>query len=74
MADSLLHLTEPADFGRLLGPRKLDTNKGDYGHVLVVGGAGVRPAPQRWPGLAALRAGAGLTTVACSGAWFETRS
>ncbi len=71
MADSLLHLTEPADFGRLLGPRKVDTNKGDYGHVLVVGGAEGKTGAAEMAGIAALRAGAGLTTVACSGGRFR---
>ena len=55
MADSLLHLTEPADFGRLLGPRKVDTNKGDYGHVLVVGGAEGKTGAAEMAGIAALR-------------------
>ncbi len=34
-----LELSEPRDFAPLFQPRKRDANKGDYGHVLVVGGA-----------------------------------
>ena len=54
--------------GTLLGPRlgRRDRNahKGRHGHVLVVGGdAGMTGAP-RMAGLAALRAGAGLVSVA----------
>ena len=66
MSDVRLHLTEPADFARLLRPRASDSNKGDYGHVLVVGGAPGKTGAAEMAGLAALRAGAGLSTVASS--------
>jgi NAD(P)H-hydrate epimerase len=47
-----------------LAPRKRDTHKGDYGHILVVGGShGMAGAPCLC-GEAALRSGAGLVTVA----------
>jgi ADP-dependent NAD(P)H-hydrate dehydratase / NAD(P)H-hydrate epimerase len=72
MSDVRLHATEPADFARLLQPRPRDSNKGDYGHVLVVGGAPGKTGAAEMTGLAALRAGAGLSTVASSSAEFST--
>jgi len=48
----------------LLPPRQLDSHKGDYGRVLVIGGSrGLLGAPSLTAN-AALRAGAGLVTVA----------
>lgn len=61
-----LELSEPADFAALFQPRKRDSNKGDYGHVLVVGGAPGKSGAVAMSGLAALRIGAGLVTVACA--------
>lgn len=49
-------------------PRKMDANKGSFGHVLVVGGswgaAGAKPGAPAMASLAALRTGAGLVTAA----------
>lgn len=59
-----LNLIEPAHFARLLAPRKRDTHKGDFGHVLVIGGARGKAGAAAMSGLAALKAGAGLVTVA----------
>jgi len=61
-----LELSEPRDFAPLFQPRKRDANKGDYGHVLVVGGAPGKSGAVAMSGLAALRIGAGLVTVACA--------
>jgi ADP-dependent NAD(P)H-hydrate dehydratase / NAD(P)H-hydrate epimerase len=61
-----LELSEPRDFTPLFQPRKRDANKGDYGHVLVVGGAPGKTGSVAMSGLAALRMGAGLVTVACA--------
>jgi NAD(P)H-hydrate epimerase len=47
-------------------PRKADSNKGMYGHVLVVGGAKGKSGAPSMASLAALRAGAGLVTAAVS--------
>jgi ADP-dependent NAD(P)H-hydrate dehydratase / NAD(P)H-hydrate epimerase len=63
-----LHLSEPHDFAGLLKPRKRDSNKGMYGHVLLIGGAPGKSGAAAMAGLAALRAGAGLVSVACADA------
>lgn len=61
-----LHLSEPHDFAELLKPRQRDSNKGMYGHVLLIGGAPGKSGAAAMSGQAALRAGAGLVTVACA--------
>lgn len=61
-----LHLSEARDFAGLLKPRQRDSNKGMYGHVLVIGGAPGKSGAAAMAGLAALRAGAGLVSVACA--------
>ena len=53
--DDLLHL---------LPPRPADAHKGSFGHVLIVGGNRGMSGAVRLAGEAALRAGAGLVTVA----------
>jgi ADP-dependent NAD(P)H-hydrate dehydratase / NAD(P)H-hydrate epimerase len=52
------------DFASLIGPRSAESNKGNYGHVLVVGGSVGKAGSVAMAGMAALRAGAGLSTVA----------
>ena len=54
-----------ADFEIFAGPRKRDSNKGNFGHVLIVGGSTGKSGAAAMAGLAALRTGAGLVTVAC---------
>lgn len=63
-----LHLSEASDFAPLFQPRQRDSNKGLYGHVLVIGGAKGKSGAAAMAGLAALRAGAGLVSVACADA------
>ncbi len=46
-------------------PRPSNSNKGNFGHVLVVAGSRHKPGAAAMAGLAALHAGAGLVTVAC---------
>jgi ADP-dependent NAD(P)H-hydrate dehydratase / NAD(P)H-hydrate epimerase len=45
-------------------PRTADSNKGMYGHVLVIGGARGKAGAPSMSSLAALRSGAGLVTAA----------
>ena len=59
-----LALSEPSLFGDLFRPRVSDSNKGMYGHVLVIGGGRGKTGAAAMAGVAALRAGAGLSTVA----------
>jgi NAD(P)H-hydrate epimerase len=63
-AGAWLSLLEPAMFVELLAPRKPSGHKGTYGHVLVVAGSRGKTGAAAMAGLAALRAGAGLVTVA----------
>jgi hydroxyethylthiazole kinase-like uncharacterized protein yjeF len=67
LIESDFEVSEARDFARLFAPRRRDANKGDFGHVLVVGGAPGKTGSVAMSGLAALRAGAGLVTVASSG-------
>ena len=48
----------------LEGPRPADSNKGMYGHVLVIGGSLGKSGAPSMTSLSALRAGAGLVTAA----------
>jgi len=55
---------EPAEFSKFALPRKASGHKGDYGHVLIVAGSVGKSGAAVLAGTAALRAGAGLVTVA----------
>lgn len=59
-----LNVITAHDFAPLIGPRPADSNKGKYGHVLVVGGSVGKAGSVAMAGMSALRAGAGLATVA----------
>lgn len=63
---SSLHLNviTARDYARLIGDRPADSNKGNYGHVLIVGGSVGKAGSVAMAGKAALRAGAGLASVA----------
>ncbi len=65
-AELWLSLIEPRQFRRLLEPRPRGSHKGDFGHVLVIGGWDGRGGAAAMAGWAALKAGAGLVTVACA--------
>jgi hydroxyethylthiazole kinase-like uncharacterized protein yjeF len=65
MVSSLqLNVITARDFSQLIGSRPADSNKGIYGHVLVVGGSIGKAGSVAMAGISALRAGAGLATVA----------
>jgi hydroxyethylthiazole kinase-like uncharacterized protein yjeF len=59
-----LNVITAADLAGLIGPRVEDSNKGNYGHVLVVGGSLGKAGAAAMAGMAVLRAGGGLSTVA----------
>jgi len=59
-----LNVITARDFAPLIGPRPQESNKGNYGHVLVVGGSVGKAGSVAMAGMSALRAGAGLATVA----------
>src|SRR5580704_4603609 len=59
-----LNVITARDIGALIGPRPAESNKGNYGHVLVVGGSLGKAGAAAMAGMAVLRAGAGLSTVA----------
>jgi NAD(P)H-hydrate epimerase len=57
-------LLDEGDVAAALPPRRRTAHKGDHGHVLVIGGGPGMPGAARLAGEAALRAGAGLVTLA----------
>lgn len=59
-----LNLTTEADLRPLFSPRPANSNKGMYGHVLVVGGSFGKSGAPAMAGVGAYRSGAGLVTVA----------
>lgn len=63
-ASIYLSLSEPSLFSHLFQPRVRDSNKGLYGHALVIAGSRGKTGAAAMAGIAALRAGAGLATVA----------
>jgi NAD(P)H-hydrate epimerase len=60
-----LALITPRSIVSVFAPRVSDSNKGRFGHVLVVAGSRGKSGAAAMAGIAALRAGAGLVTVAC---------
>jgi len=59
-----LAVSGPERFADLFQPRDPGAHKGSFGHVLVIGGSKGKTGAAAMAGLAAARAGAGLTTVA----------
>ena len=66
LLESDLEVSEAHDFAALFAPRDPEAHKGNFGHVLIVGGAPGKVGAAAMAGLSALRSGAGLVTVACS--------
>ena len=59
-----LNVITAKDIADFVAPRAADSNKGSYGHVLVLGGSFGKAGSVAMSGVAALRVGAGLSTVA----------
>ena len=59
-----INLISAGDIAPLVAPRAVSANKGSFGHVLVIGGSVGKAGAVAMAGMAALRAGAGLSTVA----------
>jgi ADP-dependent NAD(P)H-hydrate dehydratase / NAD(P)H-hydrate epimerase len=59
-----LHWLEPGEFRSLPMVRKADSNKGNFGHALIVAGSVGKSGAAVLGGRAGLRVGAGLVTVA----------
>lgn len=57
-------LLDEADLALPLAPRKKNSHKGDYGHVLVIGGGAGMPGAAALTAKAAMRSGAGAVSVA----------
>lgn len=64
VSESKLNVITARDIAPLIGLRPAESNKGNYGHVLLVGGSLGKAGSVAMAGMAALRAGAGLSTVA----------
>ncbi len=62
--DFRLSLSGPPAFVHLLTPRERESNKGSFGHALIVAGGRGKTGAAALAGLGALRAGAGLVTIA----------
>lgn len=59
-----LNLITAHDFAEVIAPRPAESNKGNYGHVLVIGGSLGKAGAAAMAGIAGLRSGAGLVTAA----------
>jgi ADP-dependent NAD(P)H-hydrate dehydratase / NAD(P)H-hydrate epimerase len=59
-----LNLITAHDIAPLVGPRPAESNKGSFGHVLVLGGSLGKAGAAAMAGMSALRVGAGLSTIA----------
>lgn len=58
-------LIDRGDYYSWVGPRRKDSHKGDFGHLLIVGGNAGMSGAATLAMLAALRTGAGKVSVAC---------
>jgi ADP-dependent NAD(P)H-hydrate dehydratase / NAD(P)H-hydrate epimerase len=67
-----LNLITPREIAPLIGPRPPASNKGNFGHVLVVGGSVGKAGAAAMASIAALRVGAGLATAATAGSVLGT--
>ena len=64
VSDLKLNLTTAREVQSLFPQRPADSNKGSFGHALILGGSLGKAGAAAMSGMAALRVGAGLATVA----------
>jgi ADP-dependent NAD(P)H-hydrate dehydratase / NAD(P)H-hydrate epimerase len=64
LSDLHLNVITAHDLAPLIAPRPAESNKGNYGHVLVIGGSLGKAGAAAMAGISSLRTGAGLATVA----------
>ena len=60
-----VEVTDSGLLNVVFAPRKPDSHKGDFGHILVIGGSVGKAGAAAMAGMAALHSGAGLVTIAC---------
>ena len=65
-------VTTGAELNLAFPPRDPAAHKGDFGHILVIGGSAGKAGAAAMAGIAALRTGAGLVTVASPKSVLET--
>ncbi len=70
-AEACLLLTEPGDVAAALPRREVESHKGSFGRVLVVGGAPGTAGAAALAARGALRSGAGLVDVVCPESVYE---
>src|SRR5271156_6244256 len=58
-----LNMITARDIAPAVAPRPAESNKGSYGHVLILGGSLGKSGSVAMAGMAALRSGAGLSTI-----------
>ncbi len=63
-SEERLRRIDYAGFGKMMPPRSQSAHKGDFGHLLLIGGGPGMPGAIRLAGEAALRCGAGRVSVA----------
>lgn len=62
--DARFHLLDDSFVASVVRPRKKNTHKGTYGHTLVIGGSVGKTGAPYMAAMGAMRAGAGLSTIA----------
>lgn len=62
--EDFVYLIEREDIRKKLKPREVDSHKGDHGHLCIIGGSKGKAGAVIMSGMASLKTGAGLLTLA----------